>query len=164
MADPNHLLPSDLLPGARSVVAFFLPFDEAVVRANRRRRAVAPEWVLAYRETNALIADITRRLTDALAERGVRAAAQPPTHNFDPVTLSCRWSHRSAAFLAGLGTFGLHRLLITEAGCAGRFGSLVLDASLPPTPPPAREHCLHFAGAKCRACVDGCPVGALTVA
>lgn len=161
LADPDHLLPSDLLPGARAVAAWFLPFAEDVVRANRRPGDTAPEWALAYTETNALLRRIADDLTEALAARGVRAADEPPTHNFDPATLRCRWSHKSAAAIAGLGSFGLHRMLLTDAGCAGRCGSLVLDAALEPTRPDDRERCLRFRDGTCGACVEACPVGAL---
>ena len=159
---PEHRMPGDLLPGARTVVAFFVPFGEPVVRSVRSAGGTTREWVTAYRETNALIDRITAELVAALSRRGVRAAAQPATHNFDPRTLASRWSHKSAAAAAGLGSFGLHRMLITERGCAGRCGSLVLDASLgPPAPAVAPNRCLFFHDGSCRACVERCPTGAL---
>ena len=162
VAESSHLLPADLLPGARSVVSFFLPFAPWVVEANaRQRKAVAPEWAVAYVETNALIGRITAHLVEALAGRGVRAAAEPATHNFDPVSLISRWSHKSVAVIAGLGSFGLHQMVITDAGCAGRFGSLVLDAELPVTGAAPRERCLYFYDGSCLECVYACPVGAL---
>jgi len=161
IAEPTHLLPTDLLPNARTVVAFFVPFAEEVVMANRQAESVAREWAVAYVETNALINRIVEELIAALNERGVRAAAQPATHNYDPVSLVSRWSHRSAAAIAGLGSFGLHRLLITDLGCAGRFGSLVLDALVEPTSRPQPERCLYFYDGSCTYCVDACPVGAL---
>ena len=166
IAEPTHLLPDDLLPGARAVVSFFLPFAEEVVRANRAKpRQVAREWALAYVETNALINHITHRLIAALAERGVNAAAEPATHNWDPVTLISRWSHKSVGAIASLGTFGLHHMLITDAGCAGRFGSLVVDAHLEPTASPddpLTHRCRTFVDGSCGTCVHHCPVGALT--
>jgi len=162
VAEPSHLLPGDLLPGARSVVSFFLPFASWVVEANARQRGqVAREWAVAYIETNALIARVTAHLVEALAQRGVRAAAKPATHNFDPVSLISRWSHKSVAVIAGLGSFGLHQMVITDAGCAGRFGSLVLDAELPVEPAAPRERCLYFYDGSCLECVQRCPVGAL---
>ena len=162
VAEPSHLLPADLLPGARSVVSFFLPFAPWVVGANaRQREEVAREWAVAYIETNALIARITAHLIEALAQRGVRAAAEPATHNFDPVSLISRWSHKSVAVIAGLGSFGLHQMVITDAGCAGRFGSLVLDAELAIEPVAPRERCLYFHDGSCLECVQRCPVGAL---
>jgi epoxyqueuosine reductase len=166
VAEPTHLLPADLLPTARSVVSFFLPFSKEVVKANRAEpRQVAREWALAYVETNALINRISQRLIAALAERGVKAAAEPATHNWDPVTLISRWSHKSVAAIAGLGSFGLHHMLITDAGCAGRFGSLVVDTVLAPAPAssdPTRERCRYFHDGSCKVCVERCPVGALT--
>jgi epoxyqueuosine reductase len=168
LAEPTHLLPGDLLPTARSVVSFFLPFVEEIVKANRAEpRQVAREWALAYVETNALINRIAQGLIVALAERGVNAAAEPATHNWDPVTLVSRWSHKSVAAIAGLGSFGLHHMLITDAGCAGRFGSLVVDAALEATSAPgapARQHCRYFHDGGCKLCVERCPVGALTEA
>ena len=162
VVDPAHKLPQDLLPGARSVVSFFIPFSAQVVEANSRHsRLVAPEWARAYVETNALISHITDRLIDLLDERGVRAAAEPPTHNYDPVTLVSHWSHKSVAVIAGLGSFGLHHQVITDAGCGGRFGSLVLDAELPVIPTAAKERCLYFHDGSCLKCVLACPAAAL---
>jgi epoxyqueuosine reductase len=159
---PTHMLPGDLLPGARSVVSFFLPFAPWVLQANAgHREQVAAEWAVAYVETNALIGRITGHLIEDLAGRGIRAAAEPATHNFDPASLVSRWSHKSVAVIAGLGSFGLHHLVITDAGCAGRFGSLVLDAELPVATVQPRERCLYFHDESCLECVLRCPVAAL---
>lgn len=161
VAEPTHFLPQDLLPGARTVVAFFLPFDEEIVRANREAEGTAPAWATAYLETNVLINQIVQELIARLGERGIRAAGQPATYNWDPTTLVSRWSHKSAAAIAGLGTFGLHRMLITDAGYAGRCGSLVIEADIPPTSRPHIERCLYFFDGSCTYCVDACPVQAL---
>jgi epoxyqueuosine reductase QueG len=123
---------------------------------------VAREWAVAYVETNELIARATAHLIDVLETRGFRAAAEPPTNNFDPVALVSRWSHKSVAVIAGLGSFGLHHMIITDAGCAGRFGSLVTDACLPTTETRSQERCLYFYDGSCRACIVRCPVDALT--
>jgi len=162
LVEPTHMLPEELLPGARAVVSFFLPFECGVVIANlAHREKVATEWARAYVETNALINGITARLIETLAGYDVRAATVPATHNFDPVTLVSRWSHKSVAVIAGLGSFGLHHLVITDAGCAGRFGSLVLDADLPVTRAEPVERCLYYHDGSCTECVSACPVAAL---
>lgn len=161
VVEPTHLMPQDLLPSARSVVSFFLPFKQWVLEANARHiKEVALEWAQAYLETNALIDRITAHLIELLAEWGIRAAAEPATGNFDPVSLTSRWSHRSVAVIAGLGSFGLHHLLITDAGCAGRLGSLVVDADLAVAAEP-KERCLYFHDGSCNKCILRCPVGAL---
>jgi epoxyqueuosine reductase len=162
VVEPTHLLPQDLLPDAKSVVSFFIPFDPQVVEVNaQHREKVAEEWALAYVETNALIGRITAHLVALLSDYGTRAAAIPATHNFDPDTLASQWSHKSIAVLAGLGSFGLHHLLITDSGCAGRLGSLVIDAAVPIDPPKAKERCLYFHDGSCVECVWRCPVDAL---
>jgi epoxyqueuosine reductase len=159
---PSHKLPQDLLPAARSVVSFFLPFVERIVTANTRdKERVAEEWVVAYIETNTLIEKITSNLLRGLSERGVRAAAEPPTGNFDRETLVSPWSHKSVAVIAGLGSFGLHQWVITDSGCAGRFGSLVVDIDLPIRKSDPKERCMFYVDGSCLECVLRCPVGAL---
>ena len=164
VAEPTHMLPEDLIPGARSVISFFVPFDGQVVQANAvSRTRVAREWAVAYVETNVLIGKITQRLIDQLEKRGIRAAAEPATGNFDPESLISRWSHKSVAVVAGLGSFGLHQMVITDAGCAGRFGSLVCDGELPSKRYQEKERCLYFYDASCKKCVEQCPIRALDV-
>lgn len=159
---PDHLMPDDLLPGARSVIAFFIPFSEELVEIHRRHPGVSREWAEAYVKTNHLIGDICLRLVVGLKEKGVNAAWQQATHNFDPEALISRWSHRHVAYLCGLGGFGFHHLLITSAGCAGRLGSLVVDCRLPETPVFRQQVCPRLQGRSCYTCLRRCPVQALT--
>ena len=159
---PIHLIPEEMVPGARTVLSFFLPFAPWVVEANaRERKTVAIEWMQAYIETNALIGRISTQIVDALAERGIAAAAEPATHNFDEVSLQSRWSHKSVAVIAGLGSLGLHQMVITDAGCAGRFGSVAMDAEIPVKPVEPVVRCLAFYDGSCMECVARCPVSAL---
>ena len=58
---PSHGLPGDLLPGARTVIAYFLPFDPAIPRSNHRGTFSSESWAVAYIETNRLIASINER-------------------------------------------------------------------------------------------------------
>jgi epoxyqueuosine reductase len=164
VVDPAHSMPDELLPGAQSVLSFFLPFAEWIVEANaQHRHKVAREWAVAYLETNALIRRTAEQLVEQLSQYGIRAFSEPPTHTYDPTTLVARWSHKSVAVIAGLGSFGLHQMVITDSGCAGRFGSLVTDVELEIVPPPVKQRCLYFHDGSCRECVDRCPVSALTI-
>ncbi len=159
----DHLMPSDLLPGARTVVCFFLPFAPEIAVANaQEEEQVAREWAVAYQDTNTLIGQINSRLIEELSQNGIHAAAQPATGNFYESELRSHWSHKSIAVLAGIGSFGLHQLVITDAGCAGRFGSFVIDAKLPVDPPERKERCEYFEFGTCTDCVDACPVNAIS--
>ncbi|HNY67049.1 MAG TPA: epoxyqueuosine reductase [Deltaproteobacteria bacterium] len=158
----DHLLPEDLLPGAKAVVAFFIPFGRSVARSNVRGEQASREWARAYVETNALIAAVNARLAALIEAQGFETALTPATHNFDPVRLISAWSHRHIAFVAGLGRFGVNNMLITEKGCCGRFGSFVTSLPLEGDSRPAPESCLHRAGLKCLRCVERCVGDALT--
>lgn len=157
----NHLLPEDILPGARSVICFFLPFTKETAVSNLSKGPASREWAEAYIRTNRVITEIGEGLSDLLKEAGFRAGRIPATHNFDEKTLLSDWSHRHIAYLAGLGTFGINNMLITERGCAGRLGSLVTDYPFKnPHNRPDREYCLNKLNGSCGVCLKKCPAGA----
>jgi epoxyqueuosine reductase len=160
---PHHLLPTDLLPDAQTVISFFLPFAEQVIAANRKSSQVAREWAIAYIETNKLIAAIGLELTKELNTLGIHVVTQPATHNFNEQDLTARWSNKSVGYVAGLGTFGINHMLITKSGCGGRFGSTVISAKITPSPRPNTENCDYRRDSKCQFCVKNCPTGALTI-
>ena len=161
---PSHALPRELLPAAQTVVAFFIPFENALQKENDQAGFYpARSWAVAYVETNRLISELDEHLKNLLEAEGFRTVFTPPTHHDDPAVLMSDWSHRHIAFIAGLGRFGLNRWLITEKGCCGRFGSLVTEAAFSPTPRPDQEFCLRFGGTECSACVEHCIYGALFI-
>lgn len=157
----SHALPQDLLPNAQTVIVYFLPFDKGIPRRNRHDYYASREWAVAYVETNRLIIDINHRLAAVLREKGFDSTDLPPTHNFDTQQLMSDWSHKHVAYIAGLGKFGTHHLLITDKGCCGRLGSLITDAQIPATKRPETEYCLAKYNDSCRICVKKCAVDAL---
>jgi hypothetical protein len=116
LAVPDHLAPSDILPGARSVIVFFIPYTQELSKANAAGRSASASWARAYVDTNVLIDRITRAVADLAAGCGYKAAVAPATGNFDPGRLVSRWSHRHVAWIAGMGSFGINNMLITEKG------------------------------------------------
>ena len=159
---PHHLQPEAVLPEVKTLVSFFLPFSRLVVEANRLEPEFpAPEWVDSYAHANRLINEISQGLADWRTKAGRPAGMVGATHNYDEVLLKAPWSHRSAAFVAGLGRFGLNRMLITPVGAAGRYGTVFLSEELPPSARPEEELCLFFKNGSCRYCLDHCPPQAL---
>jgi len=165
IAAPDHLLPADLLPAAKSVIVFFIPFTKELARENHKGDIPCRNWGLAYESTNRLIGNICEHIRDELEKKGFQAALTPATHNFDPVRLMSRWSHKHLGYLCGLGRFGVNAQFITPLGCAGRLGSLVTDAEIGDHPlVKEAELCLHKNGYKCLMCMKRCPVGAISEA
>lgn len=160
-----HRTPEEMLPGAKSVFAYFLPFTAKVVDENRISDIPSKLWAEAYIGTNHCIKKTSEAMIAALKKEGYRAVAEPATHNFNPETLVSAWSHKHIAYACGLGSFGLHHMLITAKGCAGRFGSIVTDLLYDGETHVLERHegCLHYSHGICRQCVKRCPTGALTV-
>jgi len=157
----THALPRELLSSARTVIAYFIPFAESVPESNRGGHLASREWAQSYLRTNALIGSLGERLRALLRSEGYDAVAPPATHNFDERRLVSDWSHRHVAFIAGLGTFGANHMLITEAGCCGRLGSLVTSLLVAADARSGEENCLHRANGSCLQCVGRCVGAAL---
>lgn len=160
---PHHLHPKEIFPEAKTVVSFFLPFEKELVKLNWKSREPVKEWILAKGETDSLIEKINEKVKDELAKDGIKAVVPSIIFNYKNRGFDITWSHKSAAYAAGMGTFGVHHMLITKTGCAGRFGTILISAEIPVTPRPAEEFCRYKKGEKCLVCVDRCPAGAITI-
>lgn len=159
----KQLHPKEILPSAQSVVVYFIPFSLESINKIQGDRVIWQEWSDNYTITNALLTRISKVLMTMLMDRGVATVSEPPTNNFDPVQLTAKWAHKASAVIAGIGTFGLNRLVITPSGTAGRLGSLIMDAKVPPTARPGSSYCLYYKTGRCQVCVEKCPTGALSV-
>mgnify|MGYP000291173647 CR=1 FL=1 len=158
---PTHSLPTDLLDKAKTVITFFLPFTERINKSNIEKRLSSKEWAVAYIETNQLISELNKHIKQLLSKEGFESTVIAATHNFKEEELISDWSHRHAAYIAGLGTFGINNMLITEKGCAGRVGSIITDLKLPPTKRKDVEYCLYKKDGSCGICADRCVTEAL---
>ncbi len=161
IAAENHWLPKDIMPTARTVIVFFFPFKEELVKENHPGKYPCPNWGIAYEVTNELIERSCEFLQNILESKGYKCVLTPAT---DEENLSARWSHKHLGYLCDLGRFGINAQLITPSGCAGRMGSLVTDADIGDNPLVSKkELCLHKVGEKCLQCVARCPVKAVSV-
>ncbi len=162
IAAGNHMLPDDLLPSCRTVVVFFIPFSDNLSNGNIDGKFPSDQWGLSLSLTNDLIQLTSEFISHRLEQCGYKSALTPATYNFDPVSLTARWSHKHLAHFSGLGRFGVNAQLITPAGCAGRLGSLVTEAPLGDHPlVEDKALCLHKAGQDCLKCLHRCPVKAI---
>jgi epoxyqueuosine reductase len=79
--------------------------------------------------------------------------------------LMANWSERHIAYACGMGTFGLHGLIISPVGSAIYLSSIVCDLELRPTPRKYQDHleyCLFRRDGSCRKCLERCPAGAIS--
>lgn len=171
----NHYLhPKEWLPQAKTVISFFLPFSEAVKKGNNRDVSwPSEEWLHGRIEgqkfLNKLCIHLQGKLTNAgytslipsLDERFWSKAEFNSNSAHPEVSFTSTWSERHAAFVCGLGTFGLSKGLITSKGIAGRFGSIITSLYLPPDKREYEE--IYEYCSMCGACVKKCPVNAISL-
>jgi len=156
-----QIRPYQMLTGAKTVVVLFIPYSKVIYDDMLRGQLTSAIYSDAYMVTNDLLDKSMQEVAKLLEHKGYRAVLDPPTENFDHVTKTARWGHKSNAVIAGIGTFGLNHLLITKKGCLGRLNSLVTDAWISPTARTDHQFCLFFQSGKCKACVRKCPSGAI---
>ena len=163
----------DALAGDIFVFVWLLPQTAATKRDNRRETTYPAErWARARFFGESKVNEGLRVfLLAELAKKGIRAAAPQLLPQWSAQTserygFASSWSERHAAYVAGLGTFGLCDGLITPVGKAVRVGSLVIRHALPVSVRPYtshREYCLYFQDGSCAACAARCPVGSVRV-
>ncbi|MBR2879128.1 MAG: epoxyqueuosine reductase [Oscillospiraceae bacterium] len=164
-------LPCDWLPGAKSVISFFLSYTDEIRVCDRPGSPYpSDEWLHARIEGQSFMLKACDKIIAELKAEGYKAiipSASPVfTVSRDDARaaaggplFAANWSERHGAYAAGLGTFGLAKHLITEIGVCGRFGSIITDAPIAPTPraySSPYEYCSF-----CGKCALRCPSSAI---
>lgn len=160
VAYKGHRMPDDYLEGARTVVSYFLPFKESLAVKNCFGSTPSETWTEAYNATNAVAVKINEAICGAIRSEGYRCEAPKDAGTIVDGTYSC-WSQRHVAYIAGLGTFGMNNMLITDKGSCGRFFSVVTDMPAKYGAPPEHERCLYKIDGSCGLCMNRCVAGAL---
>lgn len=148
--------PLDLMPDARSVIVIGIPVQSTVLDT-------APSILYnhLYGMANTMLDQSAERIALELMALGHRAVAIPRDgyHGIPGLRedQSAFFSHRHAAYLAGMGTFGWNNLLLTEKyGPRIRFTSVITSAGLPTGRPVEESLCI-----RCGRCAKLCPAGAV---
>lgn len=177
---PKGHHPSDLLPGATSVLTFgirlldrVLEWSELVKDSPFLSEDVRLEVLSAffyqrvgYDIVNDRLNQVALTLANHLEELGHASVFFPATHGqaLDQSRLGVVpgfFSQRHAAVRAGLGEFGLSDVVVTPRhGPRIRFNSVITTARLDPSPLRAAKLCR---GTACRTCVNECPAEAISV-
>lgn len=170
---PRGHHPADLLPGAKSVVVVSIRLFQRNVDHPRisAHSEIIPEEALPrvqqhfYRRTNYETVNwalqlVSHQIAYLLSEAGYDVMPCPVTY-YDGTLSStvpgyfAPFSHRHAAVLAGLGTFGLSNLVLSPRfGPRNRFNSIITTAELEPDEMLPNDVCR---GEDCRICLDSWP-------
>lgn len=153
---PEEFRPLSIWPEVRSVVVIGLPVDLPIVET-----APSIYYHELYKTVNALLDQSAYRLARFLDRHGHPSIYIPrdgygslSVLRSDPFAF---FSHRHAAYLAGLGTFGVSNMLLTpDYGPRVRFTSVFTTAELPADDVMTGDLCT-----RCMRCSRLCPAGAL---
>ncbi len=154
-------MPQDYMPDATTVISYFLPFREDIVEGNAGGDMPTFDWADAYTLTNTMAVDMNRFIASKVEGLGYHAVVPEDAGVIVDRTYSC-WSQRHVARIAGLGSFGMNNMLITESGCCGRYFSVITDVPCDHDAPFVGERCLHKIDGSCGLCMRACPCGALS--
>ena len=153
---PSAFHPQAILPETRSVIVIGLPVHLPVLETS------PSIWYRElYKTINSLLDQYTYRISSLLNEQGYSSVFIPrdgygsiQVLRKNPIAF---FSHRHAAVLAGLGTFGTNNMVLTPAyGPRVRFGTVFTSAEIDPDPFMERDLCI-----RCNRCVNLCPTHAL---
>ena len=170
--------PEEWLQEAKTVISIFFPFSKVVRESNRKADNIPSiEWLQGRIEGQAFIAAFTKNFEawihsvdiqticpsispEFLAYKGGDVSEKYPEYKGQKVYGS-NWSERHAAFVCGLGTFGLSKGLITKKGIAGRFTSAITSFDVEADERPYTD--IYEYCTRCGACIRRCPANAITM-
>jgi epoxyqueuosine reductase QueG len=160
-----------VVPEDLTVVSFALCQTDATKAANRAQTFYPSErWARSRIFGQECSRTLHVALVEALEAAGYPAVApfflpEWSDHVSDRFGRASNWSERHAAYISGLGTFGLSGGIITKKGQAVRFGSIIVRGHIPVTPRPYSgpfAYCLFYANGTCGDCADRCPSGSVS--
>jgi epoxyqueuosine reductase len=156
-----------------TVISIVLPINEKIRKSNRTQTEWASkEWTLARTFGDEIfIKEFAKYLENLLNEMGHKTIAPYASQWFNiqgtALGPTSNWSERHIAYVAGLGTFSINDAFITEKGIAIKLISVVTELELTPDIREAKNHtenCLLCNNGICGACINRCPVNAISKA
>lgn len=162
--NPDHYMPEKFLEDATVVVSYFLPFKDELGKTNgpSEDNMASRPWAQAYGYTNTAIGVFNKTLAGYIEKLNYKAVI-PYEISLRHDILMSNWSQRHIARAAGIGTFGINNMLITESGCAGRTSSIVSNIPVIPDSAIEEEYCLYKKNGSCMVCINNCFAEALTL-
>jgi epoxyqueuosine reductase len=153
---PEEFRPRAIFPEAKTVIVIGLPVNLPIIET-----APSIWYYELYRTVNTLLDIDGYRIASFLNNEGFPSVGVPRDGYGSITQLKERplafFSHRHAAYLAGLGNFGINNTLLTKKyGPRVRFTSIFTAADIPPDSIMEDSLCT-----RCMRCVNACPVKAI---
>ncbi len=153
---PEEFWPQSIYPEAKTVIVIGLPIPLPIVET-----APSIYYHELYETVNNLLDQKAYEIANYLTQKGYPSINLPRDGYGDIDVLIKKpyafFSHKHAAYLAGLGSFGQSNVLLTpEYGPRVRFTSIFTTANIKPDPLNSEDLCT-----RCMQCTVNCPVKAI---
>ena len=153
---PREFWPQSIYPEVKTVIVIGLPVQLPIVET-----APSIYYHELYHTVNAALDLKAYEISNFLTFKGYSSIYLPRDGYGDIEILLDKpfafFSHKHAAYLAGLGSFGQNNVLLTpEYGPRVRFTSIFTTAKIEGTPIKGEDLCTH-----CLSCLRECPVNAI---
>ena len=153
---PEEFWPQSIYPEAKTVIVIGLPVSLPIVET-----APSIYYHELYKTVNSMLDSKACELANFLVEKGYGAIYLPrDAYGYIKILIEkpfAFFSHKHAAYLAGLGSFGHNNILLTpQYGPRVRFTSIFTTAEIEPYPIKTKDLCIH-----CLLCMKNCPAGAI---
>ena len=153
---PENFWPQSIYPEAKTVIVIGLPVSLPIVET-----APSIYYHELYKTVNSMLDSKAYEMANFLNEKGF-SSIYLPRDGYGDIKIVIQnpfafFSHKHAAYLAGLGSFGHNNVLLTpEYGPRVRFTSIFTSAEITPDQIKIQDICLH-----CLLCSKNCPVEAI---
>jgi epoxyqueuosine reductase len=153
---PEEFWPQSIYPEAKTVIVIGLPVQLPILET-----APSIYYHELYKTVNILLDSKAYEISNYLTEKGYPSIYLPRDGYGDIEVLLKKpmafFSHKHAAYLAGMGSFGENNVILTkEYGPRVRFTSIFTTAKIEGDPITSKDLCTH-----CKRCAEQCPVNAI---
>lgn len=153
---PDEFWPQSIYPEAKTVIVIGLPVQLPIVET-----APSIYYHELYNIVNTLLDSKAYEISNFLTDQGYPSIYLPRDGYGDIDILLEKplafFSHKHAAYLAGMGSFGENNVILTpEYGPRVRFTSIFTTAPIEGDPISGEDLCTH-----CNRCIRECPVHAI---
>ena len=119
--------PREIYRPGRSIILYYLPFEEGIVRANEESETPTEEWVRSYYESLWLAMAVNQTIRQVIVGQGRLISNLSNMVSWDDEHCREDWSYKFAAAIAGMGEMGPAGSFHMNGNYGGRVGGMITD-------------------------------------
>ncbi len=119
--------PREIYRPGRTIILYYLPFEEDIVRANEESETPTEEWVRSYYESLWLAMAVNQTIRQVIVGQGRLISNLSNMVSWDDEHCREDWSYKFAAAIAGMGEMGPAGSFHMNGNYGGRVGGMITD-------------------------------------